>query len=376
MRLQCAGEDLTVANFMVANSDGDGVFDREFFLGRADPLSTDNNILYWNEEFRSTIWGHMTLLNLQRLVTPIFTGFKNTTHPHDVPTNADIADHTHEQDGHVNYTHPASNLQDPYDSAYSAKEMPIDIALGKVDSIDVMGSNHQANMPVWYRLLNCGLRVPASAGTDCFLNRIVSRLPGSDRVYVHCAEKLTYRDWIANLRAGRTFVTNGPMLRFVVNEQEAGAAIKLAGPTKVQVVGEARAQFPLEKLEVVVNGQKAAEVLAGEDALRISLNEELAIDRSCWIALRVKGQRGPVQQAQEAFAHTSPVYVKVSGRPTSSPEDAEYFIRWIQRLRNDVRQRNRIPASDQARVDEQLSQALEFYRRLTGPSARPTPEKP
>ena len=65
MRLQCEGEDLTVANFMVANSDGDGVFDREFFLGRPDPLSTDRTILYWNEEFRSTIWGHMTLLNLQ-----------------------------------------------------------------------------------------------------------------------------------------------------------------------------------------------------------------------------------------------------------------------------------------------------------------------
>jgi dipeptidyl aminopeptidase/acylaminoacyl peptidase len=57
MRLQCTGEDLTVANFMVANSDGDGVFDREFFLGRLDPHSTDSTILYWNEEFRSTIWG-------------------------------------------------------------------------------------------------------------------------------------------------------------------------------------------------------------------------------------------------------------------------------------------------------------------------------
>ena len=49
MRLQCSGEDLTIANFMVANSDGDGVFDREFFLGRPDPLSTDRNILYWND---------------------------------------------------------------------------------------------------------------------------------------------------------------------------------------------------------------------------------------------------------------------------------------------------------------------------------------
>jgi len=365
MRLQCEGEDLTVANFMVANSDGDGIFDREFFLGRPDPLSTDRTILYWNEEFRSTIWGHMTLLNLQRLVVPIFTGFKNTTHSHDVPTNADIADHTHEQGGHVNYTHPAHNLQDPYDSAYSAKEMPIDIALGKIESIDVMGSNHQANLPVWYRLLNCGLRVPASAGTDCFLNRIVSRLPGSDRVYVHCPEKFTYQNWIANLRAGRTFVTNGPMLRFAVSGQQAGATIKLAQAGTVQIACDAHAQFPLEKLEVIVNGQVAATAAPADDRQRISLNQDLPIETSGWIAIRAKGQRGPSQQAAEAFAHTSAVYVEVASRPARSRQDAEYFITWIQRLQNDIRQRNRIPTSQQAHVEQQFSEALAFYRRLT-----------
>ena len=148
MRLQCAGEDLRVGNFMVANSDGDGVFDREFFRGRPDPLSDDQTLLYWNQEFRSTIWGHMTLLNLRHLVEPIFTGFRHTTHPWDVPTNADIADHVHDQDGLVNFTHPAANIDDPYLGAYSAKELPIDVALGKIDSIDVMGTGHEANLPV------------------------------------------------------------------------------------------------------------------------------------------------------------------------------------------------------------------------------------
>ena len=57
----CEGEDLNVCNLMVANSDGDGVFDREFFRGRLDARSTPRTLLYWNQEFRSTIWGHMTL---------------------------------------------------------------------------------------------------------------------------------------------------------------------------------------------------------------------------------------------------------------------------------------------------------------------------
>src|SRR5262249_44130466 len=91
MLLQCEGEDLNVCNFMVANSDTDGVFDRPFFRGRPDPLSQPRPILYWNQEYRSTLWGHMTLLNLRRVVEPIFTGCKDTTNPFDTPTTADTA---------------------------------------------------------------------------------------------------------------------------------------------------------------------------------------------------------------------------------------------------------------------------------------------
>src|SRR6185503_10691656 len=41
---QCEGEDLNVANIMVANSDGDGVYDREFFLGAPDGKSRPRHI--------------------------------------------------------------------------------------------------------------------------------------------------------------------------------------------------------------------------------------------------------------------------------------------------------------------------------------------
>jgi hypothetical protein len=101
MRQQCVGEDLNVCNFMVANSDADVVYDRPFFRGGPEPLSTAENILYWNQEFRSTVWGHMTLVSLEQLVEPIFTGFKGTTNPWDTPSNADIADRTHWQKGVV-----------------------------------------------------------------------------------------------------------------------------------------------------------------------------------------------------------------------------------------------------------------------------------
>ncbi len=149
MREQLEGEGLKVANFMVANSDGDGVFDREFFRGGPDPLSSSETVLYWNEEFRATLWGHMTLLNLKRLVEPFFTGFRDTTNPLDTPTNADIADATHLQDGHVNFTHPTSSTGDPFLGAYAAKSVPVDVALGKIDSLDINYGEHNPAVVVW-----------------------------------------------------------------------------------------------------------------------------------------------------------------------------------------------------------------------------------
>ena len=220
MRQQCVGEDLNVCNFMVANSDADVVFDRPFFRGGPDPLSTPENILYWNQEFRSTIWGHMTLVNLEQVVEPVFTGFEGTTNPWDTPSNADIADRTHWQKGVVNYTH-VSQAEDWSKTPYAAKAIPIDVALGKIDTLDINNS-WAASVPLWYRLLNCGFRVPATAGTDVFLNRIGSNLPGGDRVYVHIDGPLTYAGWIDGLKAGRSFVTNGPMLTFTVNGERAG----------------------------------------------------------------------------------------------------------------------------------------------------------
>src|SRR5262249_39778023 len=164
----------------------------------------------------STIWGHMTLGNLKQVVEPIYTGFKDTTNPWDIPSISEIADRTRRQGGLVNYTHPSARIDDLYRGAYTAKGLPIYAALGKIDTMDVMGSNDQASSALYHRLLNCGFRLAASAGTDCFLNRIRSNLPGSERAYVKIDGPFTYERWIEGLRAGRSYVSNGPILEFSV----------------------------------------------------------------------------------------------------------------------------------------------------------------
>ena len=176
------------------------------------------------------------------------TGFKDTTNPWDVPTNAHIADHAHSQGGHVNYTHPPQPCSDPFHGVYSAKELPVDVALGKIDSLDING-RYDGDRPIWYRLLNCGFHLPASAGTDVFLNRVSSRLPGGDRAYV--------RRWVVHVPVlgdrteGRAFIRHqrphAPVHRGWQDARRHDRAGDKPGKLRVQGGAVAAAPCPLEK---------------------------------------------------------------------------------------------------------------------------------
>jgi hypothetical protein len=363
MRQQCVGEDLNVCNFMVANSDADVVYDRPFFRGGPDPLSTDENILYWNQEFRSTLWGHMTLVNLEQLVEPIFTGFAGTTNPHDSPTNADVAERTHWQKGVVNYTH-VSQGDDWLKTPYAAKSIPIDVALGRIDTLDI-NATWQASVPLWYRLLNCGFRVPATAGTDVFLNRIASNLPGGDRVYVHIDGPLGYKGWIDGLKAGRSFVTNGPMLTFTVNGKEPGALLKAGEKPRVRVKATARSRFALTKAEVVHNGKVIATAKLADEKRLATLDQEVELAGGGWLAFRADGP-GTIDTATPTQnAHSNPVYVESRGVLRRSAEEARAFLKWIDKFEILMRSRNRFPTAKlRKQAQEQIEAARLVYTRI------------
>src|SRR5439155_51133 len=105
--------------------------------------------------------------------------------------------------------------------------LPADVALGKVDYLEVGGfSDHLATAEVWYRLLNTGFRLPAGAGTDAMANFAALHGPvGMNRVFVHSGPRLDYRGWLAALKAGRTFVSNGPLLGVTLNARGGGCRL-------------------------------------------------------------------------------------------------------------------------------------------------------
>src|SRR4029078_6535313 len=116
--------------------------------------------------------------------------------------------------GLVGYAHPFDADVDPAEDAVVTNELPVDAALGKIDYYEAVGfSDHKATNAIWYRLLNCGLRIPAGAGTDAMAHYASLRGPvGLVRVFVQTGARFDPPNFLAGLKAGRTFVTNAPLL--------------------------------------------------------------------------------------------------------------------------------------------------------------------
>jgi hypothetical protein len=63
-----------------------------------------------------------------------------------------------------------------------------------------------------------------------------------------------------------------------------------------------------------------------DPAADIRRHEKITAPRSGWLAVRCLGRSDdPNLSPAFAFAHTSPFYVILDGRPIRSPEDARYF---------------------------------------------------
>src|SRR5690606_12765585 len=159
-----------------------------------------------------------------RLVKPLYTGFPGSPHPWDFPPNYNQAKAAQEAGGVASYAHPGYNFtDDPF--TMSARELPVDAALGAVEAMDVLSnSNERAVTPYYFRLLSTGLRLVSSAGSDSFTHRRHHWLAGGQRVFVQTGKPtLDYGEWIDAYRQGRSFASNGPLLDFTANDQPPGS---------------------------------------------------------------------------------------------------------------------------------------------------------
>jgi len=335
---QAAAEDLAIVENLLVNKE-QRVPDISYFTPRLDPASTGDHLLFHGQEFHTSYWGHLGLLNLtHNILLPGYSGYPNTAAASLYPTNANVADMAHEQGALVGYVHPFDAFPDPAKDATLTNELPADVALGKVDYIEVVGfSDHKSTAEVWYKLLNCGFRLPTASGTDFMGNYASLRGPvGLNRVYAEVpAGPLKIEPWLAAIKAGRTFATNGPLLRFSLGGQGIGGEVKLEKPQKngVHFSAELFSIVPVDHLQIVCNGKVAQELTLNGDRTHAHVDGSIPIGISGWCVLRAFSDKAeyPILDIYP-YATTSPIYVTVPGAPLHSPEDAAYFVAWMDRL--------------------------------------------
>lgn len=186
------------------------------------------------------------------------------------------------------------------------------------------------NTDTYYRLLNCGLRIAAGAGSATGAK---TTPVGYNRSYVRVPGVATLTKFIEGWRAGHNFVTNGPMLSLTVDRQfQPGDELRLgAGGRKVRIRAGARCDQPLRSLEIVINGDVVERARSDASAETLQLEHTADLSHGAWIAARATAEdrflsdeelsayastpgtlRGE-QPCRLRFGHTSPVYVTVGG---------------------------------------------------------------
>ena len=348
--LEMEAEDLNVANILTS----DFTADQDQFEGKPNACSTGRRLVYVAQEFRNDQLGHMCLLDLKKLIEPV-----KTMQPYHFPLHLEVCDRTRAQGGYISWAHFPS---------WPGVEGPLDVAMEKLDGLEILCVLDPREFPVfmrevvpdlaannglrlWYRFLNCGFRLAATAGTDKMTTFVTV---GANRVFARVEGEFTYRAWVDALRAGRTFISNSPLVSFTVNGREPGTTLQLArNRATLQIHATAESQLPYDRLEIVANGTAIAEATPSGPRHRAEIRLEHPVRGSCWVAARawentdryrsrgvdftkVHADRGTLlndyfgtRRPEGVFAHTSPVYVIRDGAPIRSWEDAEYYVRYL-----------------------------------------------
>jgi hypothetical protein len=232
-------------------------------------------------------------------------------------------------------------------------EMPIGFALGHVNAYN-LGDGLDANYERYYRLLNCGFRCPASSGTDWWIY-------DHNRVFVKVENGFSYDSWLTGLRAGRTFVSNGPLLELSLNSKGPGESIESTG--SLLITARAVSRIPFERLEIIKDGAIVAEQHAISQR-EARIEREILTDSSGWVAARVSGD-SKTHAGYKVFAHTSPIYYTVPGTPSRRASAAGAFVDEIEESMRFIRKFYRFSnEADKALALGRFREGRDFYARL------------
>ncbi len=298
-----AAEDIHVGN-LLEMGDFWATFFSQYAFGPSGRYQEDDRLLAsGQEEPRTPEVGHTISLGASQ-----FVRFQSDYYAYDR-----LFDRVHELGGVSGFAHQAMSF-------HGARGLVLTALRGKTDFLELAQfcvPEGPLAVEHYYLLLDLGIKLTALAGSDfpwCgrgpgygFPAPRIAQI-GNARFYAHVGGPLTFDGWFNAVKAGRTFVTTGPVVLLTVNGRGPGETVDVAPGTRLRITAEALghpAQVPLQSLEIVGHGRVLARS-EGRDAARLTADLDLPVDQGIWIAAKVQAGTGQ-------FAHTTPVYVTVGG---------------------------------------------------------------
>ena len=271
--------------------------------------------IVWSQEVRAHFFGHVGLINTDGLFWPWIWGPGYDVHSRDDRTNAEPLAFSRQHGGISTYVHPVSR-ESPFATAAAMRSIPLgfvaDAVQGNIDAIELacLWSDERGTADLWYRVLNVGIPMAINAGTDVMNNLYHTMAIGTTRVYVHPDRPSDAGSYFAALKAGRSFVSTGPMLDFHVARAGPGQVVS-RGTGKQTWQLDVHTAVPIDTIEIVVNGAvvERLPVFGAPGSKHFTGSVSLPIGG--WIAARVSGPatRGWPGMSSYAYAHTAPVWI-------------------------------------------------------------------
>jgi hypothetical protein len=386
---QMRGEDLNALTLLYLPDPENQLPINDCFTGRLDTNSTPGCEIYVGQEVQEWQMGHLTLMGLSKLV-PGYPAFGGTmeywkSNPHWDLVRAMRA--AREQKGMIVWSHFCS---------LPGAQSPVAAALGLLDAIELVTSNDpvqlpnhwspwqnsgmpQAEFPVmrpvdlYYQFLNAGFQLPIAAGTDKFEEEIPL---GSNRTYARVRGHGSHSEWLAGIKSGKSFVSNGPILEFEAGGHESGDVVHFQGTKRIKAKVKARSILPFTTLEIVLNGETVAHKTtpvwnnpAVDGIYSMEIQTSVELSRSSWLAARVVDhpdlRNRILPRDVSVFAHTSPVYFLRDGCKVRETASIIYMRKWVEGLLHWLESNPPFAnEADSRNARKTAEEALRFYQNL------------
>lgn len=324
-------EGMDIVLNQVANKDN-RILDYQYFEGAGEHSASrglKDVKLHFGQEYRPPFYGHVFFLGLRdHLISPFTTGYENTGIESLYPSNTDMFRKARAQGAATGYVHAFYEDKDPLETPTlgGAKGFAVDTALKSFDALEWSGAN-RASLIVLHHAWNNDFRIAPVGGEDSISSLHWTKLVGSVRTYAY-SKALDVSAWLDALKKGHTYMTTGPLLHFIINGKVPGEEIRLpAGGGSITIEAAAASIAPLSKVVIHRNGQVFREVPA------TGLKEQVQVTESGWYSLYAEGPEYKWLDAEYPQAVSNAIRIYVGDAPIRNRASAEYFDRWIVKLR-------------------------------------------